>query len=156
MNFKVNYYANSSGIVKAASKWHEQPHRLPLKYFSLGDIAPNLAPFYINWPSGLPVVYRSIRGNEVEQIGATFAYCEWLEMVTCRDIGLTEEMFFRIHLWCKFIDEYCSLILSKTDDEGYVVTERINGFAIDDKVLCQSIHFLEAVLFMSAYIRGAK
>lgn len=156
MNFKTKYYANTSGIVKAATEWHEQPHRYPERYFPIGELHSNLAAYYINWPEKLPVVYRSLRGAEVEQVGETFVYCEWLEKVICKEIGLTEEMFFRIHLWVKFIDEYCSLILSMPTDVEYVVTERIHGFTIEDKILSKSDHFLAAILFMAAYIRGAK
>lgn len=156
MNFKVKYYANKAGIVKPASAWYEQPHRFSDRYFALGELAANLAPYYINWPNRLPVVYRSIRGVEVEQIGDTFAFSEWLEKVICKEIGLIEDLFFKADLWVKFIDEYCLILLTKTEYGEYVVTERIHDLISDDKVLCQTIHFLEAILFIAAYIRGSK
>jgi hypothetical protein len=153
MNFKVKYYANKSGIVKPASEWHEQPHRYPDRYFSIGELSSSLAPYYISWPKRLPVVYRSIRGADVEQVGPTLGYSEWLEKAICKEIGLSEETFFRYSFSSIYIDEYCSLLLKKNEDGEYTVSERIHDLVSDDKVLCTSIHFLEAVLCVAAYIR---
>jgi hypothetical protein len=154
MNFKKKYYANKAGIVKPASEWHEQPHRAPDRYFLIGELAGNLAPYYINWPQRLPVVCRSIRGVDVTRPFATFNYRKWLEKVICNEVGLIEEDFFQKGLWVKYIDEYCSLLLKKNEDCQYVVYERIHDLISDDKELCASIHFLEAILCVSAYIRS--
>lgn len=155
MQFKVKYYANKAGIVKPASKWHEQPHKYPERYFALGELAANLSPYFINWPSRLPIVYRSIRGADLEQVGSTFGYQEWLEKVTCKEIGLVEELFFQTDLWCKSIDEFCDIFLTKTSDGEYWVCERIQGLG-NDSILSKSDHFLAAILFVSACIRSAK
>ena len=154
MNFKVKYYANTSGIVKQASEWHEQPHRYPNRYFVLGELSSNLAPFFIQWPQRLPVVYRSIRGADIDLVGPTLGYSEWLEKVICQEIGLLENTFFERCFWVKHIDEYCSLLLKRDEYGHYIVSERIHDLVSDDKVLSSSIHFLEAVLCVSAYIRG--
>jgi hypothetical protein len=154
MNFKIKYYANKSGIVKTASNWPLPPHRHPDLYFKMGELSQGLAPYYVNWPERMPVVYRSIRGNEVEQVGVTFGYSEWLEKVIQKEIGMVEGVFFIRFFWSKYIDEYCSLILSKNEDGEYVVSERIHDYISDDKVLCASIHFLEAILCIAAYVRG--